>query len=218
MTKTIIESLAFIISLSAFIYGLFKVCLHKSNEYFKIVVVAVGCYVLEESWVIVNTICNIPNNLLTVRLIGIFGCFCAFLTANRSISKDKMYNKSSETKLARYGALLAPILFTSLFSIYCIQSINIKPIYHIVISFIVIFPLIIDSYFDLKYLLMPTGNTAFIKSIKSINLLILLEYIGSLLYFFFTKRSMLLSLDITCGIIMALIVMLCVKEAKKWKM
>ena len=65
----------------------------------------------EELWVIVNTICNISNGLITVRLIGIFGCFCTFLTANSNISKDKMYNKSNETKLAKYGAFLAPVVF-----------------------------------------------------------------------------------------------------------
>ena len=215
--KTAIESLAFIITTVAFIYGLTKVCLHKTNEYFRIIVVAVGCYVLEELWVIVNTICNINNGLITVRLIGIFGCFCAFLTANSNISKDELYNKANETVLAKYVALLAPTVFIILFIIYFIQSINIRPFYHIFISFIVILPLIIDSYFDLKYLLMPTNNNSIIKRIKPINLLILFEYISSLLYFFFTKKSMLLSLDITSGIIMAFIVMLCVRRAKKWE-
>ena len=115
------------------------------------------------------------------------------------------------------GTVMAPMIFVLLFVIYFIQSMNIRPLYHVIISFIVILPLIIDSYFDLKFLLMPNDNSL-IKSIKPINLLILLEYIGSLLYFFFTKRSLLLSLDIICGLIMVFIVIICVKEARKWKM
>lgn len=209
--------MAFFITIVAFFYGLFKVCLKKSNEYFRIIVIAVGCYVLEETWVVINTICNIQNGLFTVRLIGIIGCFCAFLTANSNLSKDKQYDISKETKMTKYGALLAPLVFVLLFIIYFIRSINVVPFYQIVVAFIVLCPLMFDSYFDLKYLLIKDNKNNLINSIKPINFLILIEYICSLLYVFFTKRSLLLSLDIISGVIMVFIVILSVKGAKKWE-
>lgn len=199
MNPILVEFIAFIISIVAFIYGLLKICNADTSLYFKLIVNAVGCYVLEELWSIINGICGFENGFVSIRLIGIFGCFCTFLTASIS----RINKKNSINKLA----FIAPVMAIILFTIYASKIVYSTSMSHIIISFIVILPLIIDSYFELNSLLIS-------KDIKSINVLILIEYLITLSYLFIQSVNIKLIMDILSAVIMAFIVFECRRSSK----
>ena len=68
------EMLAFAISVIAFGYGVGAFYRQNTLRYFQLYVCAAGCYMLEELWVIVNSLFGngSQDGLVTVRLIGFF--------------------------------------------------------------------------------------------------------------------------------------------------
>lgn len=210
MNALLIESIAFAISIIAFLYGIIKINKISAPLYFKLIINAVGCYALEELWAIVNAICDFENDIFSVRLIGIFGCFCTFLTASvtKIIKEDNKNNKL---------AFIAPLIVITLFLIYIVSTIKEKTILHILISFTILVPLIIDSYYELKYILTKDDKEGYLKCIKPINILILIEYTITLSYLFIKTVNIELILDISSAVIMLLIVLTSIKGANKWK-
>lgn len=217
MQELLFEGIAFGISIIAFIYGLLKVYTQKAPFYFKMIISAVGCYALEELWVIVQAVCNIESNFISVRLIGVFGCFCTFLTANaRGI--DKIIDDGVEkNKPAKMIAFIAPIVFVALFGIYTVMAIKSVTISYIIIPFVMFLPLILDSYYEFKHLIIPMDDLKLLKAIRPISALILFEYIISFSYLFIQNDIYRLSADVLSAVVMAVIVILSEKGAKKWK-
>lgn len=217
MQELLFEGIAFGISVIAFIYGLLKVYTQKAPFYFKMIISAVGCYALEELWVIVQAVCNIESSFISVRLIGVFGCFCTFLTANGK-GIDKIVDDGIEkNKLAKMIAFVAPVAFVVLFCLYTIMAIKSVTISYIIIPFIMFLPLILDSYYELKHLIIPMDDLKLLKAIRPISALILFEYIISFSYLFIQSETFELCADILSAIVMAVIVILSEKGAKKWK-
>lgn len=217
MQELLFEGIAFGISIIAFIYGLLKVYTQKAPFYFKMIISAVGCYALEELWVIVDAVCNIESNFLSVRLIGVFGCFCTFLTANGK-GIDKIVDDGvKKNKPAKMIAFIAPVAFVALFCLYTIMAIKSVTISYIIIPFIMFLPLILDSYYELKYLIIPNDDLELVKAIRPIAALILFEYIISFSYLFIQSEIFELCADVLSAIVMAVIVILSEKGAKRWK-
>lgn len=217
MRILLFESIAFCISTTAFLYGMFKIYKPKSPFYFKMIVSAVGCYALEELWTIVDVICGLENDMFSVRLIGIFGCFCTFLTANAKGIDRVIDEKNKKNRLARIISFVAPITGLTVFAFYAFSAVNEKTVSHIATVFIVVIPAIIDSYFELKYLLLPNDKIGFIKFIRPISTLILLEYIVSFSYLFIQSVNAGLICDVISAVVTALLVLAVRKGAVKWK-
>lgn len=217
MRELLFEGIAFGISTAAFLYGLFKIYIPKTPFYFKMIVSAVGCYALEELWEIVNVICGIGNSIFSIRLIGIFGCFCTFLAANAKGLNKVLDEGTKKSRPARIIAFAAPLAGLAAVGVYSFLSAGEKTVLHILIAFIVILPAIIDSYFELKYLLLPNDEMSFIKYIRPINVLVILEYIISFSYFFVTDKNTGLITDVISALIMAILVFASERGAAKWK-
>lgn len=217
MQILLFEGIAFFISVIAFIYGIFRIYIPKSPLYFNMIVSAVGCYVLEELWVIVNAMVGVENDVFSVRLIGVFGCFCTFLTANSKFLNITVDDSTRKFKLTDVLALIAPITFLSVFILYVALTFNEKFFLYIIISFVVVLPLIIDSYFEFKYIVTSSKEIQHLEYIKPINYMILMEYVLSFVYFFVESQNILLVLDVVYAVIMALLVFASRKGAVKWK-
>lgn len=217
MRVLLFEGIAFGISTAAFLYGLFKIYIPKSPYYFKMIISAAGCYALEELWEIVNVICGIGNSTFSVRLIGIFGCFCTFLAANAKGLNKVLDEGTEKSRPARIIALAAPLAGLTAFGVYAFLSAGERTVLHIAIAFIVFLPTIIDSYFELKYLLLPEDEMEFIKYIRPINVLIIIEYLISISYFFMNNINIGLTMDVISAVIMAALVIVTVRGAAKWK-
>lgn len=209
MNALLIENIAFIISILAFIYGLVNISKKDVPLYYKLIVNAIGCYALEELWSIINAYCGFENGFISIRLIGIFGCFCTFLTASINGLNNANKEKNNSNK---YLSFIAPIITIILFVMYSYKLYDLEINSHIVISFIVLIPLIIDSYFELKGILSNKNNY-----LKMINILVLFEYAITLSYLFIISTNVKLILDIISAIVMALIIYVCNKGVIKWK-
>lgn len=213
MSILLFESIAFGISIIAFLYGVIKVFIPNVPIYYKMIISAVGCYVLEELWVIVNALCGVENDTFSIRLIGIIGCYCTFLTANSRaltnlLGKDVLNNRKS-----KYLALIAPAAIFAL-SFAAILKVDKSKA---VIMILVFLPLIVDSYYELKCLLTPMDDKGLLKQIKIINALVLIEYAISMSYTFVQELNVLLVMDVISAIGMAFIVLASRKGAIKWK-
>lgn len=214
------EAAAFFISLIALIYGIRGVIKYEIPMYFRLPVAAVGCYVLEELWVIVNTIFGNYGSFITVRLFGVFGFFCFLLCANTG-GIDKTLDEDCErNKKARIVALAAPVLLLALFSILTFNKFRSNGISHILLSYLVFAPAFPSSYYNLKHLLIETDGAGFLKCVRGCDVLCLVIYCCNLIYLINYPENLLVLIYIT-DIIMALLVLtltvLSVRGGKKWK-
>lgn len=217
MQVILFEGIAFGISIIAFIYGIIKLYAPKTPLYFKMIISAVGCYALEELWIIVNAICGVENGTFSVRLIGVFGCFCTFLTANVRGLDQEISDGVGKNKTANAIAIIGPVLFLIVFGVYSYFAISVKTISYIIIPFIVFVPAIFDSYFELKHLIMPMDDLKLVKNVRPIAAFVLAEYVISASYLFFNKGTVELYIDVLSAVVMAMIVIFSEKGARKWK-
>lgn len=196
------EVIAFIISLYSFLYGIYF--LSKKNIYNQLFVYASGCYLLEELWVIVNSLFGYIDGLLTVRLFGIFGTFCFLLTASvKQFENKKDYITDPAIAIK---SLFAPFVLLLIFLINLIFFFSSNTI----VGFILLLPMIIASYFNLKALLLSRKYKSLDKN-KFINIFSLLFYIfnGAYLYPFIISSKLIVGLyDIFVTIIMFILVFL----------
>ena len=175
---------------------------------------------LEELWVIVNSLLGngSQDGLVTVRLVGYFGCLCFMLSANANIF-DKIVDEGKNRKAKRL-ALIAPVILLALFAVIAFSPLNTSSAAVTVIGFASICPALFASYYNLKHLLLPEDAMGFLKITKGINVLALVFYAANYVYplidSHFTKTLMSAYDLILAGILFDMAV-LCRKGAVKWK-
>lgn len=215
MNVLLFESIAFGISVIGFVYGLITVFMTDSPLYFRTIISAVGCYALEELWVIVDVLTDAEDAVVSVRLIGIFGCFCAFLTASRILNKV-LFDKG-QTKIC-IPAVLVSVIFMGLVVLCAVLSAQTNPVLTPVLTCAILLPPIVDSYYECRQLAAFGKEDARAGAVRPIALLVLLEYAISIAYILLHTRVLVgLSLDVLSAVVMALMVMFCRKGAAKWK-
>lgn len=214
------ETAAFFISLIALIYGIRGVIKYEMPMYFRLPVAAVGCYVLEELWVIVNTIFGNYGSFITVRLFGVFGFFCFLLCANTGGIDKVLDEDCKRNKKARIAALAAPVLLLVLFSILTVNKYKSDGIAHILLSYLVMAPAFPSSYYNLKHLLIENDEAGFLKCVRGCDAVCLIIYFFNLIYLINYPEN-LLFISYTADIIMALLILaltvFSIKGGKKWK-
>lgn len=209
------ESIAFGITAISLLYGVFKVNKLDAPFYFKMIVKAVACYTLEELWVIVDAICGVDNQVeISVRLVGIFACFCTLLSANIKSFSELIDNKSIKSPASKIG-IIAPIIFLACFLGFAFNLNELRSTRYIIIVFIVVLPAIIDSYYELKHLFIPRDNNGLTKYIRLISTLILTEYVITFSYLFIQTIEIKLTLDIISSIIVASLIIITRRGALK---
>ncbi len=219
MTK-IFELLAFSITVAAFGYGAFHIFRKEIIDYFKFYICAIGCYMLEELWFIVNSLLGSSSRdgLLTVRLVGYFGCLCFMLSANAK-TFDKVVDEGKNKK-ARISALIAPAGLIALYAAFAFSPINADSAARIIIGFVSICPALFASYYNLKHLLLPEDAMGFLRITRSINVLALVFYAANYIYplinLYFSKTIMSVY-DLALAVVLLALAILCKKGVVKWK-
>ena len=214
------ELLAFAVSVAAFGYGAIHLFRKGISDYFKCYVYAIGCYMLEELWVIVNSLLGngSQDGLVTVRLVGCFGCLCFMLSANANIF-DEIVDEEKNRKAKRL-ALITPAILLALYAVIAFSPRNTSSATVTVIGFVSICPALFASYYNMKHLLLPKDAMGFLKITKGINILALVFYAANYIYplmdLHFTKTVMSAYDLILAGILFGIAV-LCRKGAVKWK-
>lgn len=214
------ELLAFALSVLAFGYGAFRLFRKGTPKFFQLYVCAAGCYMLEELWVIVNSLLGngIQDGLVTVRLFGFFGCLCFMLSANVN-EFDKITDEGTDKK-ARCLALMAPAALLLPYAVYVVSPLNTMPAGMLVIGLISISPALFAAYFSLKHLLLPEDEMGFLKAVKGTDIAALIfyaaNYVYPLLSLYFTKTAMSL-FDLGLSVMLFVVIVLCGRGAGQWK-
>ena len=214
------EVSAFAVSVIAFVYG--AVCLFRKGtpKYFQLYVCAAGCYMLEELWVIVNSLMGngSQDGLVTVRLFGFFGCLCFMLSANAN-EFDRVVDEGKSRK-AKVLAVIAPASLLALYALSAFSAKNTGTAGALVIGLLSISPALFAAYFSMKHLLLPEDGMGFLRSAKGIDIAALVFFAANYLYpllDLYCSQTFLSLYDLAlAGMVLGMIV-LCRKGAAKWK-
>lgn len=216
----VLESLAFIVSVTAFGYGAFRLFRKDTPKYFQYYVWAAGCYMLEEMWVIVNSLLGngSQDGLVTVRLFGFFGCLCFMLSANVN-EFDRVVDEGKRLK-ARLLALLAPAVLLAVYALYARFQIGALTPLTLVLGFLSISPALFAAFFSLKHLLLPADEMGFLKAVRGIDILALVFYAANYAYpliNLYTGRTFMSVYDLILAVLLFGISVMCRKGALRWK-
>ena len=122
MIDNIFEVISALITFLAFLFGAMRLLGKDRPSYFKFYVCAVGCYALEEVWVLVNTFFGQNENMISIRLVALFGCLCFFLTASAKYLDGMVDSGQKENRTARIVALVMPAILLSLYAYFAVVS------------------------------------------------------------------------------------------------
>lgn len=216
----ILEIFIFAVSAVAFGYGVSRLFREGVPVFFKLYVCAAGCYMVEELWVVVNTLLGngSMDGLVTVRLFGFFGCLCFMLSANAN-EFDRTVDDGS-CKKARVLALIAPVVMLALYAINAFSPQNRETASVIVTAFISIAPALFAAWFSLKHLLLPDDAGGLLKLTKGIDILALIFYGINYLYplaDLFCSDAVMCAFDLVLALVLFGIVIQCRKGADRWK-
>lgn len=214
------ELLAFAVSAAAFGYGAFHLFRRGIPKLFQLYVCAAGCYMLEELWVIVNSLLGNGNQdgLVTVRLFGFFGCLCFMLSANAN-EFDKVVDEGKNRK-ARTSAFISPAVLLVLYAFYAFSPVNTRSVAIIVIGFLSISPALFAAYFSLKHLLLPEDEMGFLKLTKGIDIAALVFYTANYIYplaDLYCPKTIMSVYDLILAGMLFGIIAACRKGAVKWE-
>ena len=216
----ILEILAFTVSAAAFGYGAFHLLRSEVPKLFQFYAYAAGCYMLEELWVIVNSLLGNggEDGLMTVRLIGFFGCLCFMLTANAH-SFDKTVDEG-QSKKPRRTALIAPLVLLLLYALFVFSPANTSLVSENVLGLVAVSPALFAAYFNLKHLLLPVDAMGFLRVTRGIDILALIFYAANFIYpllYLYCPAKVMGLFDIVLAVIFFGMMILCGKGVVRWK-
>ena len=106
----IYELVPLTISLIGFIIGMVNILKKKAPYFFTLIIFAVGCFVIEQVSLAVNTVCEIYDTIW-VGALGVFGCILFLLSANYG-ALDKVVDETGLTSGKKFLSLIAPTVLT----------------------------------------------------------------------------------------------------------
>ena len=214
------ELLAFAVSAAAFGCGAVFLFRRRIPQYFKLHVCAAGCYMLEELWVIINSLLGTgsQDGLVTVRLFGFFGCLCFMLSANmKEFAPAEGGSKGRGTGLL---SLAAPAALLAVYATYAHSPLNAEPAAAVIVGLLSISPALFASRLSLRHLLTQADASGQLKAVRGTDLLALVFYAVNYLYpltdLYWTKTVMSIY-DCALAVILLFIILACMKGAAKWK-
>lgn len=205
------------ISLVGFMIGLVTILKKKAPYYFTLIIFAVGCFVIEQVSLTVNTVCGIYDDVW-IGALGVFGCNLFLLSANYG-ALDKVVDESGLPFGKKMLSLVAPvILAASAISIFLIWK-NRNMMCAVVFAFLLV-PAIPASYYNVKHLLLPEDDLGLLKAIKDCDIMSLIFIFMSVIYLFIEATGSVPGIVIT-AILHALSVLglalAAAKGVRQWK-
>lgn len=207
-----------LISVAAFLYGVFKLFHKEKPFYFQLLVCAVGCYALGlVEFAVVDTCFPDGGSVIDFPAsIAYGGCIAFLITANvfelKHVLKEK-YNRKASVQ-----ALIAPIVYISIIVWIIVLTISSDPVYGI--AMLLYIPGALTCYHNLKHLLLPLDDKGILKSIRGCDIwtlvLIFSANTYSLLYLISDSLAYLI-VALFASISSFLLVIYAVKGAKTWE-
>lgn len=213
----IFELVPLAISLAGFIIGIVNILKKKAPYFFTLIIFAVGCFVIEQVSLAVNTVCGIYDDVW-VGALGVFGCNLFLLSANYG-ALDKVVDETGLPVYKKLLSLVAPIiLVASAISIFLIWK-DSNMMCAVVFSLLLV-PAIPASYYNSKHLLIKEDDIGLLKVTKGCNVMSLVFFSSSIIYLFVEATESIPWLIIT-AVLHALSVLglslAAVKGVKQWE-
>ena len=207
-----------LISVAAFLFGVFKLFRKGKPLYFQLLVCAVGCYALGlVEFAVVDTCFPDGGSVIDFPAsIAYVGCIAFLITAN--VFELKHVLKEKYNRKASVPALVAPIVYISLIVWIIVLTISSDPVYGI--AMLLYIPGALTCYHNLKHLLLPPDDKGILKSIRGCDIwtlvLIFSANTYSLLYLISDSLAYLI-VALFASIASFLLVIYAVKGAKTWE-
>lgn len=219
MTK-LLELISFAVSVLAFGYAGLQFFHKESPKYFQLYACAAGCYMLEELWVIVNSLLGngLESGLLTVRLFGFFGCLCFMLSAN--VNEFDRVVDEGKNKKAAISALAFPLLLLIPFALFVFSPRNSETGLASVLGLLSISPALAAAYFSAKHLFLPEDALGLLRIMRKVDILALVFYGENYLYPFvslYLPGKVMSAYDLLLTATLFALILSCGKGAKQWK-
>lgn len=205
------------ISLVGFIIGIVNVLKKKAPYFFTLIVFAVGCFVIEQLSLGVNTICGFYDDVW-VGVFGVFGCNLFLLSANIG-ALDKVVDETGLPLGKRLLALTAPAFLTvSAILIFLIWKDN--NMMCAVVFALLLLPAIPATYYNIKHLLLPEDELGLLKVTKGSNVASLIFMLFGAVYLFIESTGSVVGIAVA-SILQALtalgLALSAAKGVKQWE-
>ena len=161
--------------LIVFLIGLFGVCLKKKPLYFRLIVYAIGGYLLEGIGFFVNALCTGAADYINVSVISRFAYYVFLISASAGALDSFLDDKALKNKRAQYLALIAPLLLAGSTAVYYYLFSGSLGLFDTVTGCLLASANAVSLYFALKHLLLPPDDLGFLKVTRPINIMILVE-------------------------------------------
>jgi len=180
MAELLASLISFVIAVLGFSYGALRL-FHKGRPlYFQLLVCAAGCFALRQLSAAVGYLCGM-NDVVTVGVLGFFGCNFFLLSANYGQLDRIVDDGSAANQLAKRLAFFAPVLLAICMAlIFAAWRSN---LFAAVIFAVVMLPALPAAYFNLKHLTLPVDDFGFLRATRPCN-------IAALIYEFVTAAAL----------------------------
>ena len=166
---------SFVIAAAAFWLGAVKLFSTKKPLYMKLLICAVGCFMLEQQLLLINLWCGVKE-MFSIGMLGILGCNYFLLSANYGTLDKIVDDGSKKNKPARLIANIAPVVMVILtFNVFLVWKD--KDIICGVMWVLMLLPAIPASYLSLKHILLPKDDFGFLSATRFCNFSALVLYI-----------------------------------------
>ncbi len=160
-------ALAFV--LAASIFGIVRMFANKAPMYFRLIVCGVWCFAFQYIYYFLAILCKMDMpDFYNICFLGIGGSFIFFASANYGQFNSIVDEYGKRLRLIRLVSLLAPLAFLAWFILICLGAEGIS-VYTVLVLSTSAVPIMIGSYFNLKYLVIKNDSLGLLKGVKPLN-------------------------------------------------
>ena len=172
------------IAAAAFVYGAVKVLFKdKKPLYFKLIVAAVGCYLVEELNTLACYICSTVDASVSVGDFGILGAVLFLFTAEFG-HLDGFVDDGCVSKRVKLTACIVPLLLVLSTVALDILLFSRYDLFSFICATLMLLAMVPTSYLAAKHLLMPQDAVGFLASTRRCNICTLLYFVLTHLYLY----------------------------------
>lgn len=213
----IYELVPLTLSLIGFIIGMVNILKKKAPYFFTLIIFAVGCFVIEQASLAVNTVCEIYDTIW-IGVLGVFGCNLFLLSANYG-ALDKVVDETGLSGGKKLLSLIAPAALTIATVMIFLIWMD-RDMLSAVVFTLILIPAIPTSYYNVKHLLLPEDDIGLLKAIKGCDMMSLVFFFMSVVHLFVIMTDSIPGIVIA-EVLLALSVLglalTAVKGVRQWK-
>lgn len=216
----IAKIIACIITAAGFGYGINRLMKKGVPMYFRLLLAAIGCYMLKELSLVVDSLCNGSQAHSDISMLANLGCFLFLLSANYGQLDSVVDGGEAQNRKAARLAVIAPLIL-AVGSVYAgILVVLFKPVYLSAMIVIILLTALPASYYNLKHILMPIDDFGFLKGTKWCNIFALLIYAANICYvlaYYGGYRSFKDIISIVMAVLVAGLSISAVRGRERWR-